>query len=326
MVALSHVGVSMRGYHLGVPAVVVFLLLSGYVVAAMLHTHPGGWSSPRLFYAERAVRLLPPYYVAWLLGLAAFYTAGMSSPFVSGWQQPALWLASLLVVPLNFAAVAPVLDTFTPVPPAWSLGLELQFYLLAPWLLASTRRMLGALVLTWVVGATAQLGLLPSDAWGYRLLPGNLWIFLLGSCLFHALQRSNGCCARALRLVWLVTLALWLWTAAVGRWGQPFVAEVLGGVVLGLPAVAVLARLPRRAWDDRMADWAYPVFLVHFAVIATAWPTLQQLPHATGWVVYLALVWVLAWWLDRVAQRPVARWRRHLRARQSAILGQPATP
>lgn len=309
MVALSHAGVSLRGYHLGVPAVVVFLLLSGYVVAAMLHPQP----PLHRFWAERALRLLPPYCAAFALGVAC-WLAGVASPFLDGAAQPLLWLAALLIVPLNYATLWPALDSFTPVPPAWSLGLELQFYLLAPWLLARPGRMLAAAALTLLVGSLAQLGVLPSDAWGYRLLAGNLYIFLSGALLWH-LRHTQAFSLRAVLVQWATVLAVALAAGALGRWGQPFVLEVAAGYLIGVPLVALLGALPRRLWDDRMADLAYPLFLVHFAALwALQMAGLQpgpQAPRALAAYIGLALLAALA--LHWVAQRPVVQWRRRLR-------------
>lgn len=309
MVALSHAGVSWAGYHLGVPAVVVFLLLSGYVVAAMLQPRPP-WAR---FWAERAVRLLPPYYTAWLAGVLLWWL-GVDSPFLQGAHQPGLWLAGLLVIPLNYATLWPALDTFTPVPPAWSLGLEIQFYLLAPWLLAAPRRLWGATILTAGVGALAQLGALPSDALGYRLLVGNLYIFLSGAMLWHAGQGSVPH-RRALMALWLWVALIGAVTGAMGRWGQPFVLEVTAGYLVGLPLVAALARRPRTMWDDRLADLAYPLFLIHFAVL---WG-LQLAGHppsptAPAFLLrYVLLALAAAWLVHRVAQRPWRGLRHRLR-------------
>ncbi|TSE23830.1 acyltransferase family protein [Tepidimonas aquatica] len=319
LVALSHVGVSVRGYHLGVPAVVVFLLLSGYVVAAMLHGAPA-W---RAFWAERALRLLPPYYTAAALGVGVWLLSGAAIPFFSGAGQPALWLAALAIIPLNYATLWPVLDTFTPVPPAWSLGLEIQFYLLAPWLLAAPRRAALAWAASAAVGAAAQLGLLPSDAFGYRLLVGNLYIFLSGAALYWVQHGPAANAARwraALYLTWAGVAVVAAATAALGRWGTPFVAEVAVGYLLGLPLVAALARLSRRRWDDALAHLAYPLFLVHFAALwALQGAGRQPSPQAPlALAAYLCLALALAAAVHLVAQRPWLHWRRRLRAAAQA--------
>lgn len=320
MVALSHAGVSLRGYHLGVPAVVVFLLLSGYVVAAMLYPR----QPLHRFYAERALRLLPPYYAAFALGVAC-WLAGVASPFLQGATQPVLWLAALLVAPLNYATLWPVLDTFTPVPPAWSLGLELQFYLLAPWLLARPVRVLAAAGVTWLIGSLAQLGVLPSDAWGYRLLAGNLYIFLSGSLLWH-LRHTSAFSQRTVQVLWTAVLAVAATAGLLGRWGQPFVLEVTVGYLIGIPLVALLGALPRRSWDDRMADLAYPLFLVHFAALwALQMAGLQPGPQAPrAMAAYIGLALLAALVLHWVAQRPVVQWRRRLRQAPAPTIISPA--
>lgn len=322
MVALSHAGLSVQGYHLGVPAVVVFFLLSGYVVAGMLAHPPPLWH----FYAERALRLLPPYYGALALGVVCWW-AGVSSDFLQAGHQPLLWAAALSIVPLNYATLWPVLDTFTPVPPAWSLGLELQFYGLAPWLLARQGRIHAAILITVAVGGAAQLGLLPSDAWGYRLLAGNLYIFLSGAMLWR-MHHSPGEGRAHIVALWLVVLGVGLGAGWLGRWGQPFVLEVTVGYVLGVPIIAALGALPRRAWDDRCADLAYPVFLLHFAVLWTL-EALGHPPAATSWrwlVAYLGVTLTAAAALHWLTQRPVVAWRRRLRQVAARAPSQPESP
>ena len=70
-------------------------------------------------------------------------------------------------------------DQYTLIPPAWSLGAEVQFYLLAPFLLIWPKRLLLAGLLSLGVYLTALSGFINSDWYGYRLLPGVLMFFLL---------------------------------------------------------------------------------------------------------------------------------------------------
>lgn len=311
MVALSHVGVSIGPYHLGVPAVVVFFMLSGYVIDSLCG--PGGplHAHPTRFYAERALRLLPLYYLALAAGVVQ-WQLGIAQPWRpdAALADPWAWLANLVILPLNHLQVQHQAQALIWVPPAWSLALELQFYLLAPWLLARTWRLLAAALLTAAVGSAAHAGWLPSDAWGYRYPMGTLWIFLSGAWLHRVITAQA---ARwPLWLAWIAAALLSL--ALLPRWQTPFVAEVLVGYLLGLPLLWHLARLPRRAWDDAMAHLAYGVFLLHFAV----WSALAHLgwvsaDHAQPRTVYLLATVAAAALGHALAERPLRAWRHRLR-------------
>ena len=61
MVVVSHAGVTFAGLNPGVIAVVVFYLISGYVMAALVRGHYLAPPLPLLFYADRAGRIFPQY-------------------------------------------------------------------------------------------------------------------------------------------------------------------------------------------------------------------------------------------------------------------------
>ena len=310
MVALSHIGVSWQGRHIGVMAVVVFLLLSGDVVAGLLAPGSALARSPARFYGERALRLLPLYFTFMLAG-AALAAWGAQSPFLQGPATAVQWLANLLLVPLNYSMIFTGLERFVLVPPAWSLGLEIQFYLLAPWLLRSERWMLCAMTATLCVAAAAHLGLIHADWFGYRLLCGNLYIFLGGAWLYRVHHGKSA--SAPLLTAWATCLFLFVLAGALGRWGTPFTFEVLASYLLGLPLLAWLGRRPRKSWDDQLGQLAYGVFLSHFAV-------LWAFPNA-GWgaplgrplLLYLMLVMCAAFVGHLLVERPLLGWRRRLR-------------
>lgn len=310
VVALSHAGVSWQGRHIGVMAVVIFLLLSGYVVSGLLT--PGGRlaASPARFYIERAARLLPLYYFFMLLGgLAAFYR--VDSPFLQGSGTPIQILANILVIPLNYSMLLAHLNSYLLVPPAWSLGLEIQFYLLAPWLLARQSRLLAGLFLTLALGMSAQFGYLHADWFGYRLLCGNLYIFLVGAWL-HRMHHGRARPA-LLVAVWLALLAVWLLTGSQGRWATPFVFEVLSAFLLGLPLVAGLGRQARRRWDDELGQLAYGVFLGHFVILWLFQVSGYTLGSGPARLFYIFLAVSSAYVGHRLIERPLLDWRRRMR-------------
>ncbi|HSV47656.1 MAG TPA: acyltransferase family protein [Ramlibacter sp.] len=321
MVALAHVSVSVGGYHLGVPAVVGFYLLSGYVVASLLAPGSPMAARPMLFYGERALRLLPLYYFFALMGALAWQLAG-PQPFI-GVARPSLaqWLANLLIVPLNFFMFWPALEALVFIPPAWSLGLELQFYLLAPWLMRSRTAMAAAMGGTLAVHCLAAFGVVHTDWFGYRLLCGNLFVFLAGVWLYQA--RAGLQPRWPLVAAWAAMLLLAVASGLAGRWGVPFVLEVQVGFLVALPLVALLARLPRRHWDDAAGNLAYGAFLAHFPVMWLAaragW---LGADHGPLWL-YVALVVLSAAVAHCLVERPLMAWRHRLRRTQ--LQGLPAS-
>lgn len=309
-VALAHANVSWGGWHLGVIAVVSFLVLSGYVVGALLAPGSALAQSPAKFYLERAVRLLPLYYAFLLVGLIIAMIGGITSS-LNGPGTPVQLAAHLLVIPLNYYMVWPELGRNLLLPPAWSLGLEIQFYLLAPWLLRKPSLMLGALVVSLGMATAAHLGLLHTDWFGYRLLCGNLYLFLSGAWLYRMHHQKAS--AAPLLLVWATTLALFMLTGQLGTWGTPFTFEVLLGTLLGLPALALLGKRPRKHWDDRLGQLAYGVFLGHFCVLWVFENLGWLAPPGRPLLLYMVLVLVIAYLGHALVERPLTVFRRRLR-------------
>lgn len=300
-VALSHWGWMPYGFNPGVPAVVVFYLISGYVVRALIDRHRCAPKRLVVFYGDRLLRLAPQY-LCYLALAGSLWAAGVASPFLARAPGSWEWLANLFVVPLNYFMFNGI-DAFTLVPPAWSLGCEIQFYLLAPWLWYGRLRIRQlAFAFSLGVYGAALAGLLNSDWFGYRLLPGVLWIFLLGG-LLHDLPRTR------LRIVILFNalwIAHWLWFVLLvwqPQWQEPFRREVAFGLTLGLPLLAALARLRPRTWDTALGNLSYGLFLAHFSVL-WSWQlvhgpaSLPPLPFYLGAAILLAgITW-------RLVERP----------------------
>src|SRR5438105_15163327 len=61
LVLLSHADVRVAGYNPGVVAVVVFYLISGYVMAGLIRSHYAAPGRIVGFYADRALRIYPQY-------------------------------------------------------------------------------------------------------------------------------------------------------------------------------------------------------------------------------------------------------------------------
>lgn len=271
MVVLSHIGYRIDGYHLGVPAVVCFYMLSGYFVAFLYernstHTYSSHW----VFYRDRMLRIFPLYFFVTILTIVFMFI----SRYAEMVWTPVNIMANLTIVPLNYYMYIPsvVLPTlrYWLVPPAWSLGVEIQFYLLLPFFarndIARRTLLLGSYAIFWL----GAFGVLDTVLYTYRLVPGTVFIFITGMLLFYEKTRREAISIERYAgwIVWAVACIGWIALYSVGRARVPYITEVLFGIIVGYPLIRWLVwKAPLAKWDDMLGSLAYGVFLGHFLII-----------------------------------------------------------
>lgn len=316
-VLLSHADLRIAGLNPGVTAVIGFYLISGYVMAGLVRRHYGAANRIPLFYLDRVLRLYPQYIAYAVATLAWFLLSGTRTLFLARPPEGGDLLNNLLVIPLNFYMYNGA-DQFTLVPPAWSLGAELQFYLVAPLMLLWPRVGIALALLSLGVHVAALHAVLNTDWYGYRLLAGVLWVFGAGMLMFRWHQSRPRLAAA---LAWgavPAALAVWLYLRARGLHLAPYHLEVLLGWGAGLPLLHLLARRPASALDQWAGDVSYGVFLNHFLLIwllsPQAWGPLQ-------WLLLASCSVTLSWITQRWLERPVLARRRNLRSRPAAEPG-----
>ncbi len=118
----------------------LFFVLSGFLIGGILIDHRDSPNLVRTFYLRRAVRILPLYYLTLGVCLVAVLVTG-ASPSFSPWVY-GLFLTNVALLVQNhwdmlmFAVL-------------WSIAVEEQFYLTAPWVV----RAIPANRLPWLIGA-----------------------------------------------------------------------------------------------------------------------------------------------------------------------------
>ena len=302
---------------MGVVAVAVFFVISGFIVAEALTTFYAG--RPWAFLGNRALRLLPCYLAS--LALAAIvqgmlYRAGRLVPLNGSLLLPPLHPA---VLASGVLEILPGLQPrymigydFSLVPFAWTLRVESAFYLAAFLAVLAAARWRAAIAVAITMGY-AGFALFLLRGHGPQLL---LFIpfFLAGTAIF-AWRRRGGGAAGALACCALLCLAvafpLWI------QRGHPVLARqlaLLGALLamfLGLVAQPGTSAAYRR-WDRRAGDLSYPLYVGHGAVlIALADAALPKGPalYAAG----LALSLALAWALHLAVEVPMRNRRNRLR-------------
>ena len=111
----------------GTLAVYLFFILSGYWIFKMYREKYSLYQNPYSVYLQsRIYRLIPVYFLVLFLSLLLYQLIPeLKQELITGFQGNPLFYLNFLWIGLNFAP-------FKILVPAWSLDIELQFYILAP--------------------------------------------------------------------------------------------------------------------------------------------------------------------------------------------------
>jgi len=303
LVVLSHLG-HIGAVNTGVSAVVVFYMLAGYVVTHLLYKH---FPPDRLlaFYAERILRIYPLYFIFLIIVSAFLFTTEFRGPTFTYEKM----LAHLLIVPLNYYMFldVSVVRGFCILPPAWSLGAELQAYLILPLIIRRHSAKWIAGFFSLCIFSASTFGIINSDIWGYRLLPGIVFIFLTGSAICRTLKAKDAAdmfdrTFPAICWAWLVLLLAGL---VVTARLPSYSAAVILGFLIGMPVVVFTSsssiRLPL---NDVMGRVSYGLFLIHLPV---AWSLEQFFGMPSTSAVAFLLVMAISVSLSSIASSSVER-------------------
>ena len=269
LVILSHLIGTEYVAHFGFYAVRGFFVISGLMMTAALN-EVYGFDGLR-FWINRALRLLPPYYLVCALTLLAIALAPRQAAeylkFWHGMPDAGDFFINLAVLPLQFPY-----GSFRFVPPFWSVAIEIDMYLLL--FIVVSRRMSWALIAL-VAGLSFQLVCI-YDAinWGfdYFTAPSAVFPFAVGAVLYFLRQRGQ----------WIATplaagcaFAAWIANMAAGGmilpashiFGLGYLVDTIcfAVVVSGLSALSVDKFGPLVERIDRtLGEWSYFAFLVHW--------------------------------------------------------------
>lgn len=263
-VALSHFGVTIYSYNPGVISVVVFYLLAGMVAYKLnSRNYP---NKPLLYYKDRIKRIFPLYYASLIFAFCV-YLLGAKSYFISASPSIIEFLSNIFVIPLSYYMYSGI-DKFTLLPPVWSLGVELQFYLIAPFVLMNKKILYVLLIFSLLIYSLSSIGFLNTDYYGYRLLVGVLFIFLLGVLLQKTIE-GNNLSKNFLLLVYVFILCLTFYVYFT-EYRKPYNYETLYAIIGGIPLLYLLSMIKNASYkkiDTYLGNISYPIFLLHFPVL-----------------------------------------------------------
>lgn len=269
-------------FHLNTPGLAsgflgvdVFFVISGFLMA-LLYQHGKAME----FYRRRAARLLPAYFfvvVATVLASACLTLPTEHSQVVEQGLFASAFSSNIGFWNQNsyFSKAE-----FNPLLHLWSLGVEIQFYLLVPllaWLHTRSRLALPALFVGSLLGCLALVTVSPKTA--FFLMPFRIWQFLLGAAIAYYLTTKGA--VRSPRPIWgLAALAAVIALVALfpvdGQLTNPLQGHPGGAAILVTVATGVILAcgLPQGFQSSitgrvlqQLGNWSYSIYLVHFPII-----------------------------------------------------------
>ncbi len=353
-VLFEHTG-GIGGYTMigGPLAVQCFFIISGFYMGLVLNERYDRPALNRAFYVNRALRIYGIYlfFLAIHVGLFALLQArGIETPLANYGQdripvieRVGLGLLNITVIGQELPVWLRVSDGhlvwssrflgsggdevfhFMMIPMAWSLSLELTFYLIAPFIARRPAGQIAAIAgLSLLARIVAALFGWVDDPWSHRFFPFELALFLAGVLAYKgwAANKARWESGRARILALLVPAAILAWPLYLGNWSQdvfftPPRLALLVLVAVGLPAIHGWSRHNQR--DRAVGELSFPVYLDHLLVFSLIGviPVLKANP--TLWTLATAAVsMALAWLVVRMVDSRIEQFRRSLARRAGA--------
>jgi len=280
-------------------AVQMFYIISGFLIAFILNTNRK-YDRKIDFYVSRALRIYPVYFCVAVI--AIFYPLYGSETGQIYTQAPigtaiALFFSNLVIFGQDlvmfmsvksgvwgiFAAPGSDFPLYRGllVPQAWSLGIELSFYLIAPYIVRSKVKT----ILVFMASCAIRYIYFDKhpeavDPWTYRFFPFEIALFMLGAMSFHwmlPLWRKIVVKFSALQVIGVAALSILILCYDFVEFDSTNKSIILFLVMSALLPLAFFYQ-QRSKIDQALAELSYPVYVCHllvFSLLANYTPSLS---------------------------------------------------
>jgi peptidoglycan/LPS O-acetylase OafA/YrhL len=325
----------------------LFFVLSGFLISGILWDSFGQPHWWRNFYARRALRIFPLYYLAVLLCLILSMAATRSIEFPKGVGVLALYLQ-------NFP---PLFSALRAIPAAvktshlWSLGVEEQFYLFWPFILmavGSRSTAKGACIVIFVTSVLFRIVAyrwFPSgEEWAYSCLLGRMGELSAGAYLALAIRGEERAAileyAAPAATVTFIVLVLTLSLSRSRTADSPLIL-VFGMSVAAILFASLIAIVLRpgpiqRLFEVRALRWvgkiSYGIYVYHVLLEPAYTVITSQIIHSTGYVFLICRFFVAAILTLIISamsfygfERPIQRLKSRFPMKQSTVATSPVS-
>ncbi|MFP5039474.1 acyltransferase family protein [Parasediminibacterium sp. JCM 36343] len=286
----------------GPTAVQAFYIISGFYMALILNEkYVGINNSYKLFISNRFLRIYPIYWLILFLTIVysvamaihshgkyfgnfniyADYSRNMSvgSLCFLGFTNLFLFLQDIvmflgldlrtghLFFTANFRETDPMLYRFLFIPQAWTIGVEITFYLIAPFI---ARKKLEIIILLIMLSLSLRLVLyyqlgLKNDPWTYRFFPTELVFFLLGIVSYHGYKKLCNLEINNiyLKLIWFGIVGFTIFYDFLPIPAKNYLYLI--AFFISIPFVFILTKRWKK--DSYIGELSYPIYISHMFVL-----------------------------------------------------------
>ena len=310
-VALSHTNLYMP-INLGVSSVIVFYFISGYLISISYENFKIKTNySKTNFYIDRILRLLPSYILVFFITLIFFLIFDLDNATNLMIDNERFFnlqiFKEMLMIPNSFAFLT-TSSSSNIIPPGWSLGVEMQFYFLLPFLvlLKIKKRMVLLILLVflhllallnsnylfdyitfcdallnegkcWIVlNELYRFEILNShisDIFGYRSILFTLAVFLFGNICYECFIKGNKYKYFIYLIVFIYVFSFFIFLVGDLLNNKHTIEVLIAAIVLIPLSFNLLEKIRKRKTISWLYSFfgklAYPVFLSHFLAIWT---------------------------------------------------------
>ena len=331
----------------GVFAVKVFFIISGFYMTMILNRKYTGPGSYGLFITNRFLRLYPIYWVvvgltivisflsffiygSWLrlmpyvaynefMSFKTLAFLGFTNIFLFG-QDVVMFLGlnlenGSMFFTNNFVLTKPPLHNFLLVPQAWTISLELLFYLIAPFLVRKNIKFIGFLIVaSFIVRGFIYFNLdMQHDPWTYRFFPNELALFLFGAISYHIYNHItknpiNIIFNRLIAVIYFLILIFYKYIPDIGLILD--IKSVLFYTLTGLSIPSLFLLTKNSKMDNRIGDLSYPIYIVHMLIIYVTSLMIMKLDlQIEKGLIVVILTVVVSYVLVKLVSDPIEKFR-----------------
>ncbi len=335
----------------GQAAVQAFYVISGFYMALVLNRKYGpGMEGYKTFILARVFRLFPAYLFVFGLAILLAATAIVPHPALDYWKTYGPKFSTLgyvLYAIPQFTILGQDLSLYTSfdqntaaisldlvlnrvdagmvpgkemmfVGQAWTLSVELMFYLIAPLIVRRVWPTAALWAASWAIRVVvARLGY-HDDPFLYRFFPSELAMFLLGSLAYHVYAHFEKDRAWMARLGWAGMAWMLLLLLALFWFDRIPLRSLIVSTSMGATLPFIFALTKSVKWDRWIGELSYPVYICHELVRLAM---LKWMPNHVDAPTFVLLTLIASVLLMVCVEQPFERMRARFVERRNRSVG-----